>query len=640
MSLLTPLALALAVVAGPIVLMYVLKLRRQPQVVSSTFLWRRALDDVQANAPWQRLRPNLLLLLQLLALAALILALARPAYSRTEAFNGDVVLIVDQSYGMQAHDVAPSRFAVALQRAHALVSQLGSGNVMSVIGMGGQPHLEIAESSDQSAINHAIDRLQSDAGGAGSGSVGPNFLGALSLAASLARSGQSTHVVVLTSRDSGIATLPIPVSFPVDIIRIGRQLHDLGITAFTVKRGPSSTQAVLRVSNFGQRTASSDLDLWVDGQLADVRPLTIAGGQQQNLFWTDLPLTAHQLRARLTHRDDVTSDKSAWAVLPTPITRRVLLVSSGNFFLQTALSLDSSVQLATVQPAAYQPAMAQRFDAIIYDGTLPPVPPPGTALPPTLLVNPPAGRLGPLQFGALSPASTLTETPAAGSGPLTPLLQYVDLSDVHVAQSRAASLPGWLTPLVTTAGRPLIAAGDNGSQRLALIDFDLDHSDWPLRISFPIALQNLLRYLAPGLTLNANTLDAGQPVRFFPAPGTRDLAVTRPHGGPAGAGAPVELHGLGPAGGAPFPPFTDTTQPGLYQVSESGGATRATVSFAVNFFPARPAPAPGPADLHLGHTQGHTGLHTSVPVSFAWAFGLLGLAFLSLEWWVAFRSRL
>ena len=58
--LLSPLALILSVLAVPIILMYVLKLRRQEHVVPSTFLWRQVLEDVQANAPWQRLRFNLL----------------------------------------------------------------------------------------------------------------------------------------------------------------------------------------------------------------------------------------------------------------------------------------------------------------------------------------------------------------------------------------------------------------------------------------------------------------------------------------------------------------------------------------------------------------------------------------------------
>ena len=57
-------------------LVLAVRMRRQERVVSSTLLWEQAIRDVRANAPWQRLRPNLLLLLQLLALAALVFALA------------------------------------------------------------------------------------------------------------------------------------------------------------------------------------------------------------------------------------------------------------------------------------------------------------------------------------------------------------------------------------------------------------------------------------------------------------------------------------------------------------------------------------------------------------------------------------
>ena len=52
----SPLAL-LGLLFIPAVLgMYMLKLRRDRAVVSSTLLWSRLLTDVEANAPWQRLR--------------------------------------------------------------------------------------------------------------------------------------------------------------------------------------------------------------------------------------------------------------------------------------------------------------------------------------------------------------------------------------------------------------------------------------------------------------------------------------------------------------------------------------------------------------------------------------------------------
>ena len=65
MAFLAPLALISALIIGPIIVaMYLLKLRREERSVSSTFLWRRMVRDVEANAPWQKLRRNLLLLLQ------------------------------------------------------------------------------------------------------------------------------------------------------------------------------------------------------------------------------------------------------------------------------------------------------------------------------------------------------------------------------------------------------------------------------------------------------------------------------------------------------------------------------------------------------------------------------------------------
>ena len=107
MGFLAPAALALAVLLPIIVAMYLLKLRRTELVVSSVFLWRRLVRDLEANAPWQRLRRNLLLLLQLLFLAALILALARPFSWTAGPTSQSLILIVDTSASMAAVDVAP-----------------------------------------------------------------------------------------------------------------------------------------------------------------------------------------------------------------------------------------------------------------------------------------------------------------------------------------------------------------------------------------------------------------------------------------------------------------------------------------------------------------------------------------------------
>jgi hypothetical protein len=84
MSFLSPLAL-LGLLFLPVVLaMYLLKLRRDERIVPSTLLWQRLLTDVEANAPWQRLRRSLLLLLHAPRPLLAILA-ARPFFERPAA---------------------------------------------------------------------------------------------------------------------------------------------------------------------------------------------------------------------------------------------------------------------------------------------------------------------------------------------------------------------------------------------------------------------------------------------------------------------------------------------------------------------------------------------------------------------------
>jgi H+/Cl- antiporter ClcA len=79
-SFVTPLAGLIAGVLSisALLVLYFLKLRRREMLVSSTILWRKAVQDLQVNAPFQKLRRNLLLLLQLLLLIALCIALMRP----------------------------------------------------------------------------------------------------------------------------------------------------------------------------------------------------------------------------------------------------------------------------------------------------------------------------------------------------------------------------------------------------------------------------------------------------------------------------------------------------------------------------------------------------------------------------------
>ncbi|PYO19946.1 MAG: hypothetical protein DMD85_17480, partial [Candidatus Rokuibacteriota bacterium] len=156
MSFLSPLAFAVLGIAAPLVLLYFLKVRRREHRVSSLMLWGAELRDREASAFFQRLQRDPLLILQLLALVALAVALARPIVTVTGEGARKVVVVLDTSASMKARDVSPSRFEAARADALSFVRRLGEGAEIMVIESGVQPHVTAALGRDRDRALSAI----------------------------------------------------------------------------------------------------------------------------------------------------------------------------------------------------------------------------------------------------------------------------------------------------------------------------------------------------------------------------------------------------------------------------------------------------------------------------------------------------
>src|SRR5688572_22987047 len=151
----------IALVPPAIFLLYFLKLKRQPLEVPSTYLWTKVIEDLHVNSLWQRLRKNLLLLLQLLLVFLAILALLRPGWLGESLSGQRFIFLVDRSASMSATDAdGGTRLEAAKKRVGTLIDQLESDMSAMIIAYDDEPDVVQEFTDNRRLLREALDRIQ------------------------------------------------------------------------------------------------------------------------------------------------------------------------------------------------------------------------------------------------------------------------------------------------------------------------------------------------------------------------------------------------------------------------------------------------------------------------------------------------
>jgi Ca-activated chloride channel family protein len=563
MNLLAPLGLALGLTIPVVVLFYLLKVRRRDQEVSSTFLWNDLVRDLAAHEPLQRLKWSVLLVVQLLLLGLLTLALARPFVEHVGEKPVHAVLLLDGSASMQAQDVAPSRFARAVDAAKQALGGLPDNSVATVIVVAAHPQVLVAATPDRRQAERALD----DARPSG---VAGNMREALLLARSLGGDPASRRIHVFTDRAFSLPTdLPEDLG-AVQVVQAASDAGNLALTAIAARPDPSDNRRrhlFARLENFSDAPARATLAVAVDGQVVDERPVEVAANGKLEQVFEELPAGARAASASLTPEGSanaLAADDSAFSVLVQRKPAQALLVSNGNPYLEKMLSLLPNVELYRIPARRYLAMEVDPFDVVVFDDYLPPLLPRGNLL----VVNPP--DRGPIRTSGevLRPRVATWERD-------DPLLAYVDMRELSIERARKLDLPRWAKSLVATDdGTPLLAAGQEGDRRVAIIPFDLGRSNLPRSPAFPILMSNLLAYLSRSGVVASPEIRTGEPQTLAPLPQVEQVLVIGPDE------RSLELK----AGSGPLT-YAATDRPGLYRVQQlvaGGGQTVDEDLFAAN----------------------------------------------------------
>lgn len=627
-------------VLAAITILYFLKLKRRELVISSTFLWRQAVQDLRVNSPFQRLRMNLLLFLQLLIATLILIALARPRASVGVAGARDHVLLIDRSASMGAVEKGETRLSRALDQARRVVADMTGDDRALIIAFDSKPAI-------LETLTNSRRRLLSTLKAIEVSDKGTRLAEALELAFKVSQ-GQSrdrereVHLFsdgvarelgrVLTAEEvdngavaekEGKLTTKIPENTTLRYVKIGEPAENLGISGLSLRRTldrEGALQLFMGLVNTGIESEKVGIDISLDGQLIESREVNLPGRVTTSLVIDSEDLTAGKLEVSIDREDPLAIDNKAYAIAEPKQRVLVLMVTDGNPFLEKALETMPFVRVETMAPGFYSeddPSLAT-YDAILFDRFAPKTLPASGCL--FVDAHP---KLEGVSFTGEAKFPRVVDYNRTH-----PVAVYVDFDNLEPVAMRVMTLRKKDQVVVEAEDGPLIAEVRGPSRNHLVLAFDVLKSRWPFQAGFPIFLANAIRWLA-GASASGRPLIPGQPM-LIPVDG-RDgtVKITNPKG---------ETKDLPIEAGRRIVSYSGTDRQGFYRAEViRDGQVEKSFSFAVNLSDAmESALSPQPEIKVGGLDKAVKGEDTAKQSNrelwklFAWAL----LAFLIIEWWV------
>ncbi|MFO0943007.1 MAG: VWA domain-containing protein, partial [Pirellulales bacterium] len=210
MSLAVPSALILSLIALPILVLYVLKVRLRRIPVSTNMFWKQMFDEKPPRALWRKLRHLVSLLAQLLILALLVFAIADPFFKWQTASARRIVLVMDTSASMQAVDIKPTRFDAARQAALKVLDGVRETDSVAIVSASNRPEVVLGMGGHVPTLKTTLESMNPSDGTA-------SIDQAVTLAKQLIGDHPNGQVIVLTDgcartpeKDTKVEQLSVP----------------------------------------------------------------------------------------------------------------------------------------------------------------------------------------------------------------------------------------------------------------------------------------------------------------------------------------------------------------------------------------------------------------------------------------------
>lgn len=534
MSFFNPLGFLALLGIPAIIFMYLLKEKHKEIKVPSLFLWQKAIVQSQSHKPWQKLRKNLLMILQIIMVIFLAFALSNP-YILGGNKTKNYIFALDSSLSMLSKDESPSRFEQAKNSIQKIIDDSPPNAGFSIVVMNQNPYLALNNSNDKNKAKSLLSSLECSYSGV-------DFESALSII-EIQEEQTNGNIYVFSDKNYDFNT-------NVQKIYFGKNSENSAITNISHSFSDNDVNVLVSVRNFSDEAVRKTVTLFTDNNIFDFKDIIIESGENEDIYFTGISKETKNIMAQITPEDNLVEDDTAFHVINSSQKHKVLLVTQQNIFIEKALSLLENVELYRSNTTD----LLSGYELYIFDGIFPEIMPTDGYI---LSINPNIGE-----------EVNISENITINNNNI-----FNNISNMNFAVSKAKSIdaPNWADVILKNEEIPLIYVGENQGVKNAMITFDLHNSDLPLKKEFPIFIYNMLNWFFLDENYNISDLTADSTIEFNIKPNSSNVDVIDSDG---------KRYNIAP----PFPvgSFSDTQKLGIYTLEQTVNGNKQISYFAVN----------------------------------------------------------
>lgn len=488
-----------------LILLYILKRKYREEVISSTLLWNEVYKNTRANTPWEKLRKNIMLLLQIIILLLLIFSLMRPFLNFGGKTYKNIILVIDNTASMSAEYGDETRLDEAKKIAKEFLSSTKDDTNTYIISFDGNSNLLQNGDFDKEVSNEIISSISQSYN---SGDINET----LSFVKAIGEGVEEDYeVIAITDKKFSLGDVNGKV------VSLANSGVNASIDNISHKFLEDSVRVIATITNRGNGDYQGDFSLYDGEELISVKALDLKEGENKTLTF-DLPsIKSETLRGELSRKDMISGDNTYNHVVGKKKVNKVLIVTEQNLFLEKAFSTIQNTEVYKTNNASNLTSV-DNYDLYVFDGVTPDIMPSKGSI---LFINPSSNEF----FNVVSGGEGGEAKAVIGE-----VSKYLEDTTFTAAKYNSIEIPYYGKGFLNIDEDFIGFKGEVDGRKIAALSFDLHNSDFPLKKEFPILMYELGENLISSGMVYSSNYKAGEKIIAKGLSLDSNITLTYPNG--------------------------------------------------------------------------------------------------------------